>query len=61
MRSEILIAPSTAFAKGTPMTTLSSLSNPAGHRNPAPRSVRPTVIADTTDLGLFRGWGVRVS
>ncbi len=43
------------------MTTLSSLSNLAGHPNPAPRSVRPTVIAGTPDRSLFRGWGVRVS
>ncbi len=43
------------------MTTLSSLSTVVRRRNPAPRSVRPTVVADTTDRGLFRGWGVRVS
>ncbi len=43
------------------MTTLSSPSRQAGLRNPALRSLRPTVIADTMDRGLFRGWGVRVS
>ncbi len=43
------------------MTTLSGLSSLASHLNPVPHSARPTVIADTTDRSLFRGWGVRVS